>query len=501
MAEDSTNKQAGLQPDSDAIIPRISLGEQGYSGLKITGKQILEEANRAFLYPSFLKVVNEMKLNPTVAAGLGVYKVLLSRVPWKVEPPEGATEQQKARAKFVLECIDDMDISWGNVLNNILTYMEYGHSVQEKVFRRRLRKNGSKYNDGLVGLKKLGHRGQDTLRYWYFSDDGRDLKAIGQSTDNLVNSNKYINLPTNEDGVIEISRNKFLLFTADTTKDNPQGNSVLKPIYLAYKRLEMLQDQECLGVAKDIAGIPVIRLHPKYMDPNASTSDKAVYDMCKKIVDSISQGKQSGMVFPTMPDPETKVDLFDVSLLERKGTPFFDLDSIIRRYQNDILVGLFADVIKMGDGQGGSLALADNKTNLLSLSISHRLKEIAEVLNTDLIPQLFALNGWTDTELPKFVPGDIENVDMDSFSSFIQRVAAVGLLELDRDVLNKVREVGGIKPKPEDEPVDYDNLSTNVSNSRSGDGMAAGTTGNGTAKVGGKASGRDNSVANKENKG
>jgi hypothetical protein len=496
MAEDSTDNSAGLSADSDASLPRVRFSEQGFSGLRVTNKQILEEANRVFQFPAFLKTVSEMRANPTVAAAFNVYRMLISRVKWTVEPPENATDDQKARAKFVQQCMHDMEGSWGSFISEVLTYLEYGHSVQEKVFRRRLRNNGSKYNDGLVGLRKLAPRGQDTIKDWIFSDDGRDLMAIGQSTVNLENSFRYKNLVTNENGVIEIPRVKFLLFTADATKGNPQGRSLLKPIYLAYKRLELLQDQELLSIAKDLAGIPLIEIPPKYMDPNASPEDKAVYDMCKRIVDNLANGEQRGLVFPKMADPESKLELFKVSLLERKGSGV-NLDAVIQRYRMEILQALCVDVIAMGQDEGGSFSLADSKTNMLTLALSHRLGEIAEVLNTDLVPQLFALNGWTDEELPKFKAGDIEEVSMEEFSKLVQRVASVGLVEIDRPWLNKIREVAGIEPLPDDAPVDKEKLTGASSNS--GKGMEVGRSGNGTAKIGGKGSGKDSSAGNNEN--
>jgi hypothetical protein len=496
MAEDSTDSSAGLTADDGASIPRLRLGETGHSGLRVSNKQILEEANRAFQYPAFLKTVSEMRNDPTVAAAMNVYRMLISRVKWHVEPPDGATEEQKARAKFVQQCMNDMDGSWGSFISDTLTYLEYGFSVQEKVYRRRLRKGGSKYNDGFVGLKKLAPRGQDTIKDWIFSEDGRDLVAIGQSTVNMENAFRYKALVGNENGVIEIPREKFLLFTADATKGNPQGRSLLKSVFLAYKRLELLQDQELLGIAKDLAGIPLIEIPPKYMDPNASPEDKAVYDMCKQIVDKLASGEQRGLVFPKMADPESKVELFKISLLERKGSGIA-LDPVIQRYKLEILTALCTDVISMGQQDGGSFSLADSKTNMLTLALSHRLNEIAEVLNTDLVPQLFALNGWTDEELPKFCYGDIEEVSMEEFSKLIQRVASVGLLEIDRPVLNKVREVAGIPLKGENEPVDKENLTG--ADSRSGDGMEVGRSGNGTAKIGGKGKKQDASANNADN--
>jgi hypothetical protein len=65
-----------------------------------------------------------------------------------------------------------------------------------------------------------------------------------------------------------------------------------------------------------------------------------------------------------------------------------------------------------------------------------------------------------------------------------------------------VRKSLGVAELPEDEPVDKDKLSTNMSNveSKSGSGMAVGNAGNsGTAKIGGSGKSTDKSIANKEN--
>lgn len=504
MADQSSTNEADqsaahLTVDDNAIVPRIRLSEQGYVGLKVSSGQIIEEANTLFRTPYFFKVRDEMMNDPTIAAGFNVYRMLISRVQWTVEPPIGATEQQKARAKFVQQCMTDMETSWGSFISEVLTYLEYGHSIQEKVFRRRLKKNGSRYNDGLVGLRKLSPRAQETIAKWYFSEDGRDLVAIGQSVKNLQDSGRVVpTANTNKDGLIEIPREKFLLFAADSTKGNPQGRSLLKSIYLAYRRMQMLQEQELTGVAKDSAGLPVIQIPPQYMAEDASEQEQLVYTMCKNIVDNLANGTQRGIVFPKLVDVESKQEMFTIDLLDRKGNPQYDINEIIRRYQHDILVALSVDVISMGQDKGGSFSLADAKTSLLSMALDHRLKEIADVLNNDLVKALYDLNGWADSELPKFVPGDVEKVSMDEMGKYLQRVASVGLVEKSRGVLNRIYEVGGLPVRPEDEEIDEDNLTG--ADSRSGDGLEVGRSGNGTSKIGGKGSNKDSSVSNSENK-
>lgn len=472
---------ASLAPDDTAVLPRISGVEKGYTGLRRSGKSILEEANREFQFPAFLKVVDEMRNNPTVAAALLVYRMMLGRVSWTVEPPTGASEEQKERAKFIASCMTDMDDSWASFINETISYLEYGFAVHEIVPRRRLLRNGSKFNDGLVGLRKLPPRSQSTISGWNYSTDGRVIESITQNFGSSTNAYNYAQL-TAKGTSVDIPRDKVLLFRADATRDNPEGRSILKGCYLAYKQLEIVQDQELMGLARDCQGIPVMGIHPKYMSDDASDGEKATYNTFLAMVDNLSTGSLKSAVVPLMYDPETKLPAFTLSLLESKGGAKFDTSKIIQRLQNDILTALSCDIIKLGGNSGDSFSLADAKTNMLSLSLAYRLKEIAEVLNTELIPWLYKANGWLDTELPKFVHGDFDNEDLETFSKALQRLKAVGLVEVRRDVLNRVRSAIGVKELPEDEPPDVEALMLTDGGSRSGDSFSTPTGGlNGTA--------------------
>lgn len=482
----------GLNADPSAVIPRISLGEVGFTGLTTMAGRILEEQNRVFRFPEFLKTVVEMKTDPTVAAVLNLNRMTLTRVKWHVEPPEDATDAEKQRAKFVESCMGDMETTWTQFMAEVVTYLEYGFSIQEKVFRRRLARNGSKYNDGLVGLRKLAHRPQDTIRYWNFSEDGRDLMSVGQSLRNMENGARYMNL-ADPNGLITIDRSKFLLFSADSVKGNPEGKSILKAVYLPYKQLSLLKDQLMLGVSKDIASVPVVYIPPKYMAADASDAEKAVYQAYLNAAQAVADGKQRSIVMPQVYDEQSN-KLFEFSLMEAKGHNKFDIPAIIKALQNDILIALSADVLQQGQIDAG---INDTKTNLWSMAMEHRLNEIRDVLNGDLIAQLYALNGWNQDRLPTFEYSDISDVDSEAWSKALQRAASVGLVEIDRPILNKTREVLGVDALPADAPVDKENLTGNAS--RSGDGMAAGKSGDGTSNIGGKSSKEDKSARNRDN--
>lgn len=492
MAEEM--QQANLKADGDAVIPRLRLSESGTTGLAISNKQIIEEANQLFRFPQFIKVVNEMRNDATVASALLAYRTLFGRVDWSIEPPIGATQQQKDRAKFIESCLTDMEHSWGSFITEVCSYLDYGFAIHEKVFRRRLRSNGSKYNDGLIGWRKLPVRSQSTINNWIFSEDGRELIAVEQSLANVKNSAKYM-LATQGKSTIEIPREKFLLFSCDSTKENPEGRSILKGAYTAYKKLDLLQNQLMIGVARDLGGVPCFGIHPRYLSPDASPEEKAVADSFKQIGENLTTGAQGSVVMPLMYDPESKQPIFKMELLESKGGKAYDVPAICKSLQEDILNAMSCSQLYLVGNAADNYSVSEGRTNIMSLHLSYRLKEIASVINEDLIAQTFKLNGWTDTELPKIVFSDFDEQNIDEFGKFLQRTAAVGLVEKTRPVLNLINRRMGVPQRPLDEPVDETIMTGYQSNS--GQGYASATGGlDGTANSAPK---QDKVVKNPEN--
>lgn len=493
MAE-TENEEDFTQLTSDGSpIPRMRMSEIGYSGLNVSSGVIYEEARRELRWPDSIKTYKEMRKDTTISAALKAYELMISRVKWDVEACEDATDQQKLRAEFIESIMDDMDGSWFQFIKEVVSYITFGHSVIEKVPRRRRYANGSKYNDGFVGLKKLAPRSQDSITKWVFSDDGRDLIGVEQT---VVNNGNYIRYQVTGEPIV-IPRDRFMLFRADATKDNPEGVSPLSNCYLAYRFRKELEEIEAVGYSKNINGVPIVWLHPKYMADDASESDQAVYSYYKKMVRNLQMNEQTGIIMPLMYD-EGRNKMFDFELLSVDNTTAQHIAAAITRYDNKILTSLFADVMRLGQDGVGSYSLADAKTNLLAMGIEARLKEIQDVLNNDLIPWLYKMNGWRDTEMPKFVYGDLDETDLEAFSKAIQRIKAVGLIAPTPGNVNHIAEVLGL-PDEVDEEMDQEELNILLGKptTKSGTGMASDTGGlNGQ---GNSVPENDNSSVNPEN--
>lgn len=478
--------------DDPIAIPRVRLSEVGVTGLKQIQGRIYEEARKELRFPEACRTFRTMAQDATINAALSLFEMMVGRVEWKIDLGLEPDAAMIARGKFLEECMHDMDHTWASFIKEVTSAFTYGYCINEKVYRRRLNRNGSKYNDNKVGIWKLPVRSQDTVRKWLYSEDGRTLTGVQQSIAAVQDGLRYGSIVTvNGSPYIDIKRNKILLFRVDAKRDNPEGNSPLRGCYFAWKYRTLIEEQEAVGVTRDMNGMPTLYLPPRYMSDDASPAEKNIYEYYKNVIRNIQMNEQSGLILPQAFDPESKQPLFKFELTSTMGTKMYDTDAIIRRWDNKILTVLFSDMLKLGQDQTGSYSLAGAKTNLMAMAIEARLQEIADVLNNDLVYQLFQLNGEApDAPLPKLVFGDLDEVDLDEFSKGVQRMGSVGAIELDRPMANKIRQALGVAPKKDSDPINKDEIMGGDSQA----GLAG--IGNGASK---KPAGKDNAASNANN--
>ena len=477
--------------DAYTIPSRLKLGEYGSIGLKQINGHILEESRKELRFPESLKTFRKMSNDATIASALSLFEMMIERVNWEVDAGASPSPEMEAKAKFLNECINDMEHSWRDFIREVTSLMTYGFSVHEKVFRRRLRSAGSKYNDNKIGIRKLPIRAQDTLSEWKFSDDGRTLVGVEQDLAFLENGMRYLNLGAQK---VVIPRNKFLLFRTGVKRDNPEGKSPLVACYYSWKYRTLLEEQESVGVARELTGLPLLKIPPRYMSADASPAEREIYLYYQNVIRNIQNNEQGGLIIPQAFDPESRQPLFEFSLMSVEGSKMYDTDALVRRWDNKLLTALLADILRMGQDSVGSYALASEKSSLMKLAIDSRLREIQDVLNNDLVRQLFSLNGYeSDEELPQLKYTTLDDISLDEFSKAVQRMFSVGAVEFDRPVANRVRRALGVDLKPENEPINQEALSTN--SSKAGEGFKTAGEGTSTSPL----DGDDSSIGNMEN--
>lgn len=254
----SNSTETPLERGSNEI-PSITKGEIGYTGLTVLGGEVLEECSRELRWPECIKTFQKMEKDGTIAPALELVEMMMARVPWHVKIPEGYEEQLKQKAEFLRQNMDDMEMPWSTFIKQASTFNRYGFAPVEKVFRFRRKEKGSRYNDGLVGLRKLSIRSQDSIKGWTYSADGRTLTGFVQEVSvptGVAKPNKQGGFDYEEiNGASTagteqkfIPRKKFLLFRNNPLKDNPEGRSPLVGAWSSWKFKTAFQESEAIAV-------------------------------------------------------------------------------------------------------------------------------------------------------------------------------------------------------------------------------------------------------------
>lgn len=416
------------------------IGQLRY-GVKGYGSIFMEEFLPELRGTKGVQVYTEMADNDATVGGiLFAIEMLMQNVDFKIEPG-GDTAKDKECAEFVESCMYDMERTWPDTLSEILSFLNYGWAYHEIVYKRRIGKTSSpitnsKYNDGLIGWRKLPPRAQDTLEGWEYKEGTDDLIGMTQ-----------IAPPDFERVTIPVE--KALHFRTRSRKDNPEGRSILRTAYRAYYFKKRLEEIEGYGMERDLAGFPLLYA-PADLDIWDDDPDvQAKLAWAERMVSSIRRDALEGLVLPGGFEEGTG---WKLELLASSGKRQFDTNAIIERYDKRIATTVLADFIMLGQQQVGSFALADSKTKIFALAIGTYLNIICEVFNNQAIPRLIDLNGEHFkgiTDYPKMTHGDIDEQDIVQFATYIKEMVGIGVLEPDEELEKEVRRVGNLPEKLE----------------------------------------------------
>lgn len=385
-----------------------------------------------------IQAYTEMANNDsTIGAVLFAIEMLMRQCEFHVEPASNR-EKDKEAAEFVESCMDDMERTWADTLSEILSFLTYGWSYHEIVYKRRIGKTNSpitnsKYADGLIGWRKLPIRAQDTLYGWKYKDGTDELEGMVQA-------------PPPDYGQLFIPLDKALHFRTRSHKDNPEGRSILRTAYRSHYFKKRIEEIEGYGIERDLAGFPVLYAPPDLPIWDQDPEMAAVLARAEHIVTSIRRDAREGLVLPGGENG------WKFELVTSGSRRQFDTNAIIDRYDKRIATSVLADFVMLGQQAVGSFALADSKTKIFALAIGTYLDVICEVFNNQGIPRLINLNGEHFkgiTDYPQMVHGDIEDQDLAQFTTFIKEMVGSGVIVPDESLEEEVRRIGRLPEKPE----------------------------------------------------
>ena len=446
--------------DSTAINPTAILGT---SGLKRSGGFIEEEWHRQLKHKSGVRFYREMSDNCAVIGGfLLAIEMFVRSVEWRSEPAN-ESERAVAAAEFLDECRKDMSITWEDLIAEILTFLPFGWSYFEEIYKQR---NGddpgddedgellarSRFDDGRIGWRKIAIRGQETLWEWVIDPDGA-IKGMIQR-DNWA-----------QRGPVFLPIEKCLLFRTKSNKGNPEGRSILRNSFISYRKLRHFQFIEATGIERDLVGLPIMEVPIRLLKEDASADDKALLAALEKQIQQIKRDEREGVIIPAEIEVDGEPTGYKLRAFTTGGKRQFDTNEIITRYENRILSSVLFDWILMGQQTVGSFALADVKTDASSTATKGYLSQIRSVFNRIAIPRLFKLNPeFKEEDWPTIEHGDIELPDLQALADYVFKLIGAGALTPDAPLERDLRQKGGLpereepkegqQPQPQQPPAD-----------------------------------------------
>lgn len=476
---------------------RLRLGELGNPYIKAVGGFIEESKKKELQYPASLDTFDRMASNATVAQGIYAGEVFLTKslLTAKFEAGKAQTQASKDFADFLNWNIQNfVGNSWYDAITNIITFRKYGFSWLEKVFAKNDSiKWKSKYR---YKYQKLAPRSQRSVREWKFDDaiEKRNLIGLYQwkpssAVGNMMYGDAY---PVRNMNDTYIRREKFMLFSWNSTNNNPQGKSDLVDCYKAYKELEMINSYEVVGVSKDMGGVVVLRLPNDHINKAAedpSSEEALALNALQKNAAAIHAGDQSYMILgsDTQGENGNGKYTYDVELKGIEGSgKQYKTSELIEQRKKDILNILGASFLMVGQDGTGSYALADAKNSYHAFVMERFLLYIKSVFEREFVKSLADINEITleQDEMPVMVFGELDQADPQERAKVVQLMAGVGMMVRDKSVIIQAHKMCGFDTT-EIEKLTEEELMEKLTPDTARVGESGGSSGTGLTQQGG----------------
>lgn len=460
-------------PKEEAFDNMASLG---VAGVRMSSGFVQEEFLASLTGAAGRQVYRQMRDNDdTIGAFFFILEGIIRAVPWVIDFEEGDDGEGAAAGEGIAEEItyrnidnpevaiaflegvlfDDMATTWDEALMSVLTQYVFGWQYSEIIWKKRngLQKDISKissvFNDGLLGVHRLADRSQETLYKW----DVRSGEVYGMWQQD-PNGGEQLYIPIQ----------KAVHFTTSSNKGNPEGRSILRNAYRPWFFKKNLQEQEAMGIERNLNGLPVISIPNATLigTDTASVTAKRLYEAA---VRDVKNNEQGGLVLPSDPwfDGEgnpTNLKQVSIELLSAGTSTAIDADKVIQRYDTAIARSVAAQFLMMSTkGSTGGYSQSKNETDLFFRAVEGMVNDIASTLNRQLVTKIWEVNGLDPVIMPFLKPGRLNPVDLEQLGKYVKDLAGSGFTLFDADTEEYLRQSGGLPPMPEggDELIVFDN--------------------------------------------
>lgn len=327
------------------------------------------------------EIYEKMLQDGQVNSALAMIKLTLLAKGYEVI---GNDDETNAYAEFITKNFESIDGHMDNALSEMLSAIEYGYSCTEKVFE---------YKDGSIMLKKLKVLDPKTVRIR--TDRYGDMQFVRQ----------YVGGKE-----IKIKPEKVIWWAYDKRFGNPYGQSELRRVYKHY----FIRDKmyRFANIAYERYGTPLL------VGQTQEAKDVPKMKALLRTINGLTGLAVSG-------GDEIKAI---------QGTPA-DYTAYIDHHGQQIMTTLLVPpmLLNLGAGQGGSYSLTENQMNVFIYRIQSLQKQLAALIEEELIRPLIDLNFPNAKAYPAFSFKPMVDKDMSSIAAVLVQLIQGQVIEPDEE--------------------------------------------------------------------
>lgn len=308
------------------------------------------------------QIIDEMIKDDQIKAALNFKKHSVLSAGWQVTSPNDAPKDWEV-TEFVQSVLKNMVGTFDNDIKEILSAIEYGFSISEKIF--------DYDKSGKIVLKEIKTKMPHHMEF--YQDDYGNLEQIYQ--------NQKLIDPID----------KFVIYTYNKRFGNIYGSSDLESAYRPWFVKE--NSYKWFAVYLERMGIPPIFA----LYENGSFADNEILEL-QKILDKLQSATVGAL-------PRTGKDGLELWSPTSSSTAKDNFIPAIMQFNNDIARSMLTpgQIGASQDDSVGSYAKSKTQFDLYMTHINHIKKEVAEtVINEQIIKQLVDFNFITDGQYPRF---------------------------------------------------------------------------------------------------
>jgi hypothetical protein len=343
---------------------------------------------------------------------------------WWIEPHDN-TPRAKEQAEFIYDNLFRLENrSWNEFLKEVLTYLEFGFSVFEKIY---------KIYDKKIYIDDLAFRKQSSIQNWQINQGNGKIRGVTQliQTDEHEGSN-----------IVEIPINKCIVFTNDKEGDNLTGESMLRPVYRNFKYKNMLYDISAKSIERYGIGVPLVTLPETVGESELLTAE----EMAQNITSNQSS-------FIIKPNKE-----WEIEILTPNGSPLGDeVIKLIQEHNQSIPEVVLAGFLNLSKGGSGSYALSKDLTNFFTLILEEKANYISDQINKYVIKDLIIYNWGEQDYYPTVRHTPLGDTDIDIFSKSISKLSESGLVVVNDKTQKYTHETLGLPELTDDDITEWKN--------------------------------------------